>query len=124
MCRARRTPPAPPTLLTNCSNNYGPYHFPEKLIPHMIIKGLAEEPLPVYGDGLNVRNWLYVEDHRQTAGPGGRSANTKWWRSSRSAATGRSRSDWGHERYAGQHCRTAPCFPPAVSYDVSHATLA
>jgi dTDP-glucose 4,6-dehydratase len=52
-----------PTLITNCSNNYGPYHFPEKLIPHMIIKGLAEENLPVYGDGQNVRDWLYVEDH-------------------------------------------------------------
>jgi dTDP-glucose 4,6-dehydratase len=52
-----------PTLITNCSNNYGPYHFPEKLIPHMIIKGLAEESLPVYGDGKNVRDWLYVEDH-------------------------------------------------------------
>jgi dTDP-glucose 4,6-dehydratase len=52
-----------PTLVTNCSNNYGPYHFPEKLIPHMIIKGLAGEPMPVYGDGLNIRDWLYVEDH-------------------------------------------------------------
>jgi dTDP-glucose 4,6-dehydratase len=52
-----------PTLVTNCSNNYGPYHFPEKLIPHMIIKGLASEPLPVYGDGQNIRDWLYVEDH-------------------------------------------------------------
>jgi dTDP-glucose 4,6-dehydratase len=52
-----------PTIITNCSNNYGPYHFPEKLIPHMIIKGLAEETLPVYGDGQNVRDWLYVEDH-------------------------------------------------------------
>jgi dTDP-glucose 4,6-dehydratase len=52
-----------PTLLTNCSNNYGPYHFPEKLIPHMIIKGLAGEPLPVYGDGQHIRDWLYVEDH-------------------------------------------------------------
>jgi dTDP-glucose 4,6-dehydratase len=52
-----------PTVVTNCSNNYGPYHFPEKLIPHFIIKGLTEEPLPVYGDGLNVRDWLYVEDH-------------------------------------------------------------
>ncbi|SDT59671.1 dTDP-glucose 4,6-dehydratase [Bradyrhizobium canariense] len=52
-----------PTIITNCSNNYGPYHFPEKLIPHMIIKGLAEESLPVYGDGQNVRDWLYVEDH-------------------------------------------------------------
>ncbi len=52
-----------PTMVTNCSNNYGPFHFPEKLIPHMIIRGLAEERLPVYGDGLNVRDWLYVEDH-------------------------------------------------------------
>jgi dTDP-glucose 4,6-dehydratase len=52
-----------PTMVTNCSNNYGPYHFPEKLIPHMIIKGLAGEPLPVYGDGKNIRDWLYVEDH-------------------------------------------------------------
>jgi len=52
-----------PTIVTNCSNNYGPFHFPEKLIPHMIIKGLAEETLPVYGDGQNVRDWLYVEDH-------------------------------------------------------------
>jgi len=50
-------------MVTNCSNNYGPYHFPEKLIPHMIIKGLAREPLPVYGDGQNIRDWLFVEDH-------------------------------------------------------------
>ena len=49
--------------LTNCSNNYGPYHFPEKLIPHMIIRGLAGQSLPVYGKGENVRDWLYVEDH-------------------------------------------------------------
>jgi dTDP-glucose 4,6-dehydratase len=52
-----------PTMVTNCSNNYGPYHFPEKLIPHMIIKGLAGESLPVYGDGRNICDWLYVEDH-------------------------------------------------------------
>ena len=52
-----------PCLISNCSNNYGPYQFPEKLIPHMIIKALTEEPLPVYGDGQNVRDWLYVEDH-------------------------------------------------------------
>jgi dTDP-glucose 4,6-dehydratase len=52
-----------PTLVTNCSNNYGPYHFPEKLIPHIIVRGLAGEPLPVYGDGLNVRDWLFVGDH-------------------------------------------------------------
>lgn len=52
-----------PVLITNCSNNYGPYHFPEKLIPLMIVKALAGEPLPVYGNGTNVRDWLYVEDH-------------------------------------------------------------
>ena len=52
-----------PVIVTNCSNNYGPYHFPEKLIPLMIIKCLAGEPLPVYGRGLNVRDWLYVDDH-------------------------------------------------------------
>ena len=52
-----------PVLVTNCSNNYGPYHFPEKLIPLIIIRALAGEPLPVYGDGGNVRDWLYVEDH-------------------------------------------------------------
>lgn len=52
-----------PTLVTNCSNNYGPYHFPEKLIPLMIVKALAGESLPVYGRGDNVRDWLFVEDH-------------------------------------------------------------
>jgi len=52
-----------PTLVTNCSNNYGPHQFPEKLIPLMIHQALAGKPLPVYGDGLNVRDWLYVEDH-------------------------------------------------------------
>ena len=52
-----------PTLVTNCSNNYGPYHFPEKLIPLMILNGLAGKPLPVYGAGNQIRDWLYVEDH-------------------------------------------------------------
>lgn len=52
-----------PVLTTNCSNNYGPYHFPEKLIPLIIARALAGEPLPVYGDGKNVRDWLYVSDH-------------------------------------------------------------
>ncbi|MBW6526761.1 dTDP-glucose 4,6-dehydratase [Sphingomonas sp. RHCKR7] len=52
-----------PVLITNCSNNYGPYHFPEKLIPLMIVKALGGEPLPVYGAGDQVRDWLYVEDH-------------------------------------------------------------
>jgi len=52
-----------PVVLTNCSNNYGPYHFPEKLIPVVILNALAGAPIPVYGDGSNVRDWLYVEDH-------------------------------------------------------------
>jgi dTDP-glucose 4,6-dehydratase len=52
-----------PTLITNCSNNYGPYQFPEKLIPLILNRALAGNPLPVYGDGLNIRDWLYVEDH-------------------------------------------------------------
>lgn len=52
-----------PVVLTNCSNNYGPYHFPEKLIPVVIINALAGKSLPVYGDGSNIRDWLYVEDH-------------------------------------------------------------
>ena len=52
-----------PTLVTNCSNNYGPYHFPEKLIPLMILNALAGKQLPVYGDGQQIRDWLYVEDH-------------------------------------------------------------
>ena len=63
LVRAWRETYGLPTLLTNCSNNYGPYHFPEKLIPHMIIRGLAGQSLPVYGNGENVRDWLYVEDH-------------------------------------------------------------
>ncbi len=52
-----------PTIVTNCSNNYGPYHFPEKLIPHIILSALENKDLPVYGQGLQIRDWLYVEDH-------------------------------------------------------------
>ena len=70
-----------PTLISNCSNNYGPYQFPDKLIPLMIINGREEKPLPVYGSGVNVRDWLYVEDHARalhrvaTAGRPGESYN-------------------------------------------------
>jgi dTDP-glucose 4,6-dehydratase len=52
-----------PTIITNCSNNYGPYHFPEKFIPRLIVNALAGQPLPIYGNGLQVRDWLYVADH-------------------------------------------------------------
>ena len=67
-----------PVTTSNCSNNYGPYQFPEKLIPLMLVNALEGKPLPVYGDGLNVRDWLYVEDHCRAvelvldAGAGGR----------------------------------------------------
>src|SRR5690606_10624575 len=63
LVRAWRRTYGLPTLLTNCSNNYGPYHFPEKLIPLMILNALEGKPLPVYGKGDQVRDWLYVEDH-------------------------------------------------------------
>ena len=63
LVRAWRETYGLPTLLTNCSNNYGPYHFPEKLVPVVILRALAGEPIPVYGAGENVRDWLYVEDH-------------------------------------------------------------
>ncbi|MDB3926055.1 dTDP-glucose 4,6-dehydratase [Porticoccaceae bacterium] len=52
-----------PVIITNCSNNYGPCHFPEKLVPHIILNAIHGKPLPIYGDGLQVRDWLYVEDH-------------------------------------------------------------
>ena len=70
-----------PVVLTNCSNNYGPYHFPEKLIPVVILNALAGKPLPIYGDGGNIRDWLYVKDHADallfvlTKGAVGRSYN-------------------------------------------------
>lgn len=63
LARAWRRTYGLPVVLTNCSNNYGPFHFPEKMIPHMILNALAGKPLPVYGDGSNVRDWLYVDDH-------------------------------------------------------------
>ena len=63
LVRAWRETYGLPVLLSNCSNNYGPYHFPEKLIPVVILNALAGKPLPIYGDGENIRDWLYVEDH-------------------------------------------------------------
>src|SRR3984893_6589456 len=63
LVRAWRETYGLPTIVTNCSNNYGPYHFPEKLIPHIIISCSAAQSLPVYGDGANMRDWLHVEDH-------------------------------------------------------------
>lgn len=57
-----------PVIVSNCSNNYGPYHFPEKLIPLIVLNALDRRPLPVYGDGSNVRDWLYVEDHARALG--------------------------------------------------------
>ena len=54
-----------PVIITNCSNNYGPYQFPEKFIPLIILNALEKKPIPVYGNGLNIRDWLYVEDHVQ-----------------------------------------------------------
>ena len=70
-----------PVVLSNCSNNYGPFHFPEKLVPVVILKAMAGQPIPVYGDGGNIRDWLYVEDHADalltvlTRGQTGRSYN-------------------------------------------------
>lgn len=63
LVRAWRETYGLPTIVTNCSNNYGPYHFPEKLIPLIILNAIEEKPLPVYGRGENIRDWLYVEDH-------------------------------------------------------------
>lgn len=63
LVRAWRETYGLPTVLTNCSNNYGPYHFPEKLVPVVILKAISGQAIPVYGDGGNVRDWLYVEDH-------------------------------------------------------------
>lgn len=68
-----------PVLITNCSNNYGPYHFPEKLIPLIVLKCIAGEALPVYGDGSNIRDWLYVDDHARAlraVATGGRPGET------------------------------------------------
>jgi dTDP-glucose 4,6-dehydratase len=74
-----------PVVTSNCSNNYGPFHFPEKLIPVVILNALAGQPIPIYGAGQNVRDWLYVEDHADalltvlTKGEVGRSYNVGGW---------------------------------------------
>lgn len=68
LVRAWQRTYALPVIVSNCSNNYGPYHFPEKLIPLMILNALDRKPLPVYGNGSNVRDWLYVEDHARALG--------------------------------------------------------
>ena len=82
-----------PVLITNCSNNYGPFHFPEKLIPLVTLKAIAEQPLPVYGTGENVRDWLYVEDHASASRPSSRAAKSTrrtWWAGTPSGPISRS----------------------------------
>jgi dTDP-glucose 4,6-dehydratase len=78
-----------PTLITNCSNNYGPFQFPEKLIPVVIQSVLARKPVPVYGDGMNVRDWLYVQDHAQAL-----------WRVLTEGKTGETYNIGGHNEWA------------------------
>ena len=80
-----------PVVVSNCSNNYGPYHFPEKLIPVVILNALAGKPIPVYGKGENVRDWLYVEDHADGAADR-RAARARSARPTTSAATPRPRN--------------------------------
>jgi dTDP-glucose 4,6-dehydratase len=81
-----------PITLSNCSNNYGPYQFPEKLIPLMILNCLNGKPLPVYGDGMNIRDWLYVEDHCRAI-----------WRILTHGANGRTYNIGGHNEQANIH---------------------
>ena len=83
-----------PTLITNCSNNYGPYQFPEKLIPLMILNALRAEPLPVYGDGQNVRDWLYVGDHAGPSFAGSRAGRPGKRTTSAATTNGRTSRSW------------------------------
>ena len=93
-----------PVVLSNCSNNYGPFHFPEKLIPLVILNALEEKPLPVYGNGANVRDWLFVEDHARalelvaTKGKAGRKLQCR--RAQRAHQSQRRRDDLRHSRPA------------------------
>jgi dTDP-glucose 4,6-dehydratase len=81
-----------PTVITNCSNNYGPYQFPEKLIPVVIQSVLARQPVPVYGDGMNVRDWLYVRDHAEAL-----------WIVLRGGRPGETYNIGGHNEWANIH---------------------
>jgi dTDP-glucose 4,6-dehydratase len=93
-----------PVVVSNCSNNYGPYHFPEKLIPLTILNALEGRPLPVYGQGENVRDWLYVEDHAragQDRGAGARGRNLQRRRSQRTAQHRRGAADLRGARSPG-----------------------
>ncbi len=105
-----------PTVISNCSNNYGPYHFPEKLIPLAILKALAGEPVPVYGTGDNIRDWLYVEDHARalhavlTGGRAGRELQyRRRWRAHQ--PRGRDRDLRAARRASAQVAASAACAP-------------
>ena len=95
-CAPGTTPMACRRSITNCSNNYGPYHFPEKLIPLMILNALEGKPLPVYGKGENVRDWLYVDDHARCADPGGREGPGRARPTISAARTSARTSMWSH----------------------------
>ncbi|HTY88985.1 MAG TPA: dTDP-glucose 4,6-dehydratase [Candidatus Acidoferrum sp.] len=97
-----------PTVITNCSNNYGPYQFPEKLIPVVIQSVLARQPVPVYGDGLNVRDWLYVRDHAEAL-----------WQAATRGKPGETYNIGGHNEWANLRiveliCDTIDEFVPAL----------
>jgi dTDP-glucose 4,6-dehydratase len=100
-----------PTVITNCSNNYGPYQFPEKLIPVVIQSILARKPVPVYGDGLNVRDWLYVRDHDEAL-----------WLVLTRGKLGETYNIGGHNEWANLHivqliCDTIDEFVPKLGGD-------
>jgi dTDP-glucose 4,6-dehydratase len=100
-----------PTVITNCSNNYGPYQFPEKLIPVVIQSILARKPVPVYGDGLNVRDWLYVRDHAEAL-----------WLAATRGKLGETYNIGGHNEWANLHivqliCDTIDEFVPKLGGD-------